>query len=136
MIFDVNTTLFPDTDGFRLEVSIAVVASTTCSVRTLELDTAWLVSPEYVTTIECGPNTSELVVKLAVPLAARVTEPSEFAPSVKFTVPPGAMVLPVVTVAVNVTALPRVTGFTLLTSAVVVVACTTTCCTTAEVLVV
>jgi hypothetical protein len=136
MIFAVNTTLFPDTDGFRLDVSIAVVASTTCSVSTLELDPAWLASPEYVATIECGPNTRELVVKLAVPLAVRVTEPSEVPPSVKFTVPPAARLLPVVTVAVNVTAWPSVTGFTLLTSAVVVVACTTTCCTTVEVLVV
>jgi len=46
MIVAVNVTLFPDTDGLRLDVNMTVVGSTMCSTNTLEVEVAWFASPE------------------------------------------------------------------------------------------
>ena len=41
----VKTTLLPETEGFRLDVSVAPAACTISSLITVDVDGAWLVSP-------------------------------------------------------------------------------------------
>src|SRR6266567_2585504 len=67
----------------------------------------------------CAPTLSVDVVNVATPLPLSVAVPSGFAPSVKVTVPVGVPE-PLVTVAVKVTACPKVLGLNEVVSVVVV----------------
>src|SRR5271165_4316193 len=91
-------------EGFVDEVTTTLLAAgfTVC-VSADEFSGGLFASPKYAAMIECVPTLSVDVVNEATPLAFSVPEPIVVAPSTKFTVPVATVLVPEVTVAVNVT---------------------------------
>lgn len=71
-------------------------------------------SPRYAAEMACEPTAREEVANVAVPLVPEIVpEPILVDPSRKFTVPVGETLAELVTVAVNVTAVPYMDGLPL-----------------------
>ena len=105
----VKVTYWPTVAGLRDATTAVVVAAKTTSLRTAEVLVGLELSPLYTAVMKCVPGVNVDVVRVATP-AARVTrEPRLAAPSMNWTVPVGLFP---VTVAVNCTGWPTITGFT------------------------
>jgi hypothetical protein len=131
----VNVTDWPKTDGFTLDITVVVVASTltTCDSGGVEVLDMLFASPLYVAVIECVATLSVDVEYVATPEPFSVVVPSVVAPSLKVTFPVGVPFDPE-TVAVNVTDWPKTDGFALEVNVVVVAVEFTTCETVFDVL--
>jgi hypothetical protein len=132
---EVKVTLWPKVDGLPLDVTVAVVLYRfTVSLNFGEVLDENLVSPEYVAVMEWAPADKEEVVSIALP-PDREPVPSVALPSLKVTTSPseGAPELEV-TLAVNVTCCPMLTGFADDVMTVLVAILLTTCFSTGEVL--
>jgi hypothetical protein len=120
----VKVTLAPNVDGFFELATVVVLDAllTTCESTAL-LEALLPAPPLYAATRLCVPAPNALLEHCAVrvlpePLSVTAPQPATVLPaSVKFTVPVGAVP---VTLAVNVTVVPSVEGFTELASVVVV----------------
>jgi hypothetical protein len=126
-----NVTLAPTTDGFAEldSVDVLVALLTTCDKLVL-VEPLLVASPLYTALMLWLPTARLLVAQVAVrilpePVSAAVVQPAiEAAPSLKFTVPVGALPL---TVAVNVTLVPAAEGVNELPIPVVLVTPLTVC---------
>jgi hypothetical protein len=110
----VKVTLAPALDGFaELDNAVLLVALFTVWVSVLLVEVLLLVSPPYTALMPWLPAARLAVAQLAVrmlpePASVTAAQPLiEFAPSLKFTLPVGALPL---TVAVKVTLAPAVEG--------------------------
>jgi hypothetical protein len=136
VVFAVNVTAVPRTDGLFDEATVVVLATkftVTVCVRAVEVLPVKLVSPPYTAVIECVPPDSADVVSVAVPPLS-VPVPSVVPPSWNVTVPASVPVADDVTLAVRVRAVPKMEGLFDEVTVVVLVALFTVCVKVAEVL--
>src|SRR5437867_709622 len=127
----VKVTFAPATDGLaELDSAVVLVALLTACDKVVLVEPLLVASPLYTALMLCVPTLRLLVAQVAVrilpePVSAAAVQPAiEVAPSLKFTVPVGALPL---TVAVKVTLVPAVEGVNELPIAVVLVSLLTVC---------
>jgi hypothetical protein len=112
LAFAVKVTAVPKMDGLSDETTVVVLAAkftVTFCVSTGDVLAAKFVSPPYTAVIESAPLASPAVVSVAVPPVI-VPVPSMAPPSWNVTVPVGVPVADDFTVAVSVTAVPKMDG--------------------------
>jgi hypothetical protein len=112
LAFAVKVTAVPKMDGLSDETTVVVLAAkftVTVCVSTGDVLAAKFVSPPYTAVIESAPLASPAVVSVAVPPVI-VPVPSMAPPSWNVTVPVGVPVADDFTVAVSVTAVPKMDG--------------------------
>jgi hypothetical protein len=95
-----------DAEAAELISAAVVAAGVMVCVTAAEVLPAKFALPLYLAVIECEVAVSIDVEKVATPLLVSVPAPIVFVPSEKVTVPVGVPLLPVMTVAVNVTCVP------------------------------
>jgi len=122
----VKVTLTPATDGLaELDSAVVLVALLTTCDKVVLVEPLLVASPLYTALMLCVATLRLLVAQVAVrilpePVSAATAQPAiEVVPSLKFTVPVGAVPL---TVAVKVTLVPAVEGVNELPIPVVLVA--------------
>ena len=107
VIVAVNVTGAPlDAEAAELSNAEVVAAGVMVCVTAAEVLPARFALPSYLAVIECAPAVSIEVARVATPLLFSVPVPIVFVPSMKATVPVGVPLLPAMTVAVHVTAVP------------------------------